>query len=71
MDNNMNFTIEEIEDLKEKLLDNWYDGMDEKALEIFYKDIQREYLDSTEDLSELIEMFESNGLLDSEEDNDA
>ena len=65
----MNFTIEEIEDLKEKLLDIWYDGMDEKNLEIFYKDVQREYLDSIEDLSELIEMFESNGLLDSEEDN--
>ena len=70
MDNNMNFTIEEIEDLKEKLLDNWYDGMDEKDLEIFYKDARREYLDSIEDISELIEMFESNGLLDSEEDND-
>lgn len=69
MDNNMNFTIEEIEDLKEKLLDNWYDGMDEKDLEIFYKDVRREYLDSIEDISELIEMFESNGLLDSEEYN--
>ena len=69
MDNNMNFTIEEIEDLKEKLLDNWYDGMDEKNLEIFYKDIQREYLDSIEDLNELIELFDYNGLFDSEDDN--
>ena len=69
MDNNMNFTIEEIEDLKEKLLDNWYDGMDEKNLEIFYKDIQREYLDSIEDLNELIELFDDNGLFDSEDDN--
>ena len=65
----MNFTIEEIEDLKEQLLDNWYYGMDEKDLEIFYKDARREYLDSIEDISELIEMFESNGLLDSEENN--
>lgn len=48
----MNFTIEEIEDL----------------LEIFYKDARREYLDSIKDPSELIEMFQSNGLLDSEED---
>ena len=71
MDNNMNFTMEEIEDLKEKLWDICYVGRDEKDLKIFYKDARREYIDSIEDLSELIEMFESNGLLDSEDDNDA
>ena len=63
----MEFTKEQIEDLKEQLLDNWYDGMDEKDLEIFFKDQQREYLDSIEDLNELIEMFDYDGLLDHEE----
>ena len=67
----MKLTQEQIEDLKEKLLDNWYDEMDEKALEIFYKDIQREYLDSIEDLNELIELFDYNGLLDKEDEEDA
>ena len=70
MDNNMEFTQEQIEDLKEQLLDNWYDGMDEKALEIFYKDIQREYLDSIEDLNELIELFDDNGLLDKDKEDE-
>lgn len=60
----MNFTEEQIEDLKEQLLDNWYDGMDEKALEIFFKDQQREYLDSIENITELIELFDDNGLLE-------
>ena len=64
----MKLTQEQIEDLKEKLLDNWYDGIDEKSLEIFYKDIQREYLDSIEDLNELIELFDDNGLLDKEDE---
>lgn len=67
----MEFTQEQIEDLKEQLLDNWYDEMDEKALEIFYKDIKREYLDSIEDLNELIELFDYNGLLDKEDEEDA
>lgn len=67
----MEFTQEQIEDLKEQLLDIWYDGMDEKALKIFYKDIQREYLDSIEDLNELIELFDYNGLLDKEDEEDA
>ena len=67
----MEFTQEQIEDLKEKLLDNWYDGMDEKALEIFFKDSQREYLDSIEDLNELIELFDDNGLLDEDGEEDA
>lgn len=63
----MEFTQEQIEDLKEELLDNWYDEMDEKDLEIFYKDARREYLDEFTD-EELIEMFKANGLLDEEDD---
>ena len=61
----MNFTQEEIEDLKEKLLDNWYDKIKKKALEIFYKEIQKEVLDDLTN-EELFEMFESAGLLDEE-----
>ena len=67
----MKLTQEQIEDLKEKLLDSWYESNVDKALEIFYKEIQRENLDSIEDLNELIELFYYNGLLDKEDEEDA
>ena len=65
----MEFTKEQIEDLKEKLLDNWYDGMDSGDLEEFYKDAQREYLRTLED-DEIMELFMDNGLLDEEDEED-
>ena len=61
---------EKIEELKTRLVDNWYDGMDERELEAFFKDAQRDYIDSIEDMEELIDIFKSNGLFDNEDDDE-
>lgn len=65
----MEFTQKELEDLKERLIDNFYDGMDSGDLEEFYKDAQREWI-NTLPKDELIELFDDNGLLDEEDEED-
>ena len=66
----MEFTRKELEDLKERLIDNFYDGMDSRDLEEFYKDAQREWVNKLPK-DELIELFNDNGLLDKEDEEDA
>ena len=65
----MEFTRKELEDLKERLIDNLYNGMDSGDLEEFYKDAQREWVNNLPK-DELIELFDDNGLLDEDDEED-
>ena len=65
----MEFTQKELEDLKERLIDNWYDGMDYGDLEEFYKYAQRKWVNKLPK-DELIKLFDDNGLLDEEDEED-